>query len=113
MAEQFVHKITLSSGKVVLLRDPKIKDQELATRAASALVKGDNAFAFGMAMQKEMLKLLLAQVGDKKPTATEAEDLDGLFTFGEYTQCLKAVAKIAGMEDDLGNFQIEQHKLGS
>lgn len=114
MTEVFVHKITLSTGKVVLLRDPKIKDQELAAQAASTKVKGDNAFAYGMALQKELLKMLLVKVGEKQPTAIEVEDLDGLFSYGEYMQCLKVVAKVAGLEDtDMGNFQIELQKHGS
>jgi hypothetical protein len=114
MSEVFVHKITLSTGKVVLLRDPKIKDQELATQAASSKVKGDNAFAYGFALQKEMLKMLLVQINDKKPSAVEVEDLDGLFTYAEFMQCLKVVAKVAGLEDtEMGNFKIELQKHGS
>lgn len=114
MAEVFVHKVTLSSGKVVLLRDPKIKDQELASQVASTKAKGDNAFTYGMALQKEMLKMLLVQVNDKRPSAIEVEDLDGLFTYAEYMQCLKVVAKVAGLEDgEMGNFQIELQKTGN
>lgn len=112
--ETFVSKVTLSTGKVVLIREPKIKDQELATRAASATVKGDNAFNMGMAMQKEMLKLLIVKVNETSPKATELEDLDGLFSYSEYMQLIKVVGKVAGLEDDLGNaFKIEMQKLGS
>lgn len=112
MAEIFVHKVTLSSGKVVLIREPKIKDQELATRAAATVVKSDSAFAYGMALQKELLKLLLVKVGDIQPTALQIEDLDSLLSYSEFMQCLKAVGKIAGLEDDMGNFQIEMQKHG-
>lgn len=112
--ETFVHKVTLSTGKIVLVREPKIKDQELATRAAAATVKGDNAFNMGMAIQKEMLKLLIVRVNENLPKAAELEDLDGMFSYGEYMQMLKVVGKVAGMDDDLGNaFKIEQQKHGS
>lgn len=112
MSEVFVHKATLSTGKIVLIREPKIKDNELASRAAAASVKSDSAFAYGMALQKELLKLLLVKVGEVQPTAIQVEDLDSLFTYAEFMQCLKVVAKVAGLEDDMGNFQIEMQKHG-
>ncbi len=112
MAEVFVHKVTLSTGKIVLVREPKIKDQDLATRAASSTVKNDNAFSMGMAMQRELLKLLIVQVDAVAPKAIQLEDLDSLFTYGEFMQMSKVVGKIAGLEDDLGNFKIELQKHG-
>lgn len=112
MSEVFVHKVTLSTGKVVLVRDPKIRDQELATKAASNLVKGDNAFAYGMALQKEMLKMLLVKIDDHQPSAIQVEDLDSLFSYAEFMQLLKVVAKVAGLEEDLGNFKLELQKHG-
>lgn len=102
-----VHKVILSSKREVLIREPRIRDQELAAMAASGKAKTDNQMVFGVFMQKEMLKQLLVQIDGQKITAAQVEALDQLFTYKEYGQLLKAMGKILGEEDDLGKFQIE------
>jgi len=111
--ETFVHKVTLSTGKIVLVRDPEIRDQEMAGRVAASTVKGDSPFLMALGMQKEMLKMLVVQINGKAPTVVELENLDGLFSYAEYQQMIKVVGKVAGLEDDLGNFKIELQKHGS
>ncbi len=55
MSEQVsVYKVTLSSKKVVLLRELKIKHQELAAQAASPKSNGDTTL-FALLSQKELL----------------------------------------------------------
>ena len=89
---QVVHKVSLKSGKVVMLRDPLISDMEHATSIAG---KGnfDNQALLGTKVQKEMLKLLIVSI-------------DKLFTLKEYNQ-LCAVVKNLCMEDAEGNESTE------
>ena len=99
-----VYKITLSSGKILLLREQKISDIESAASIAGKNV-GDNNALLGVRLQKEMLKLLMVEVGGKKPTMTEREMLDTLFTPSEYMEATRAVQKIssAAQVDEQGN----------
>jgi hypothetical protein len=97
-----VHKVSLKSGRVVMLRDPKISDMEHATSIAG---KGnfDNQALLGSKVQKEMLKLLITSIGKndengeyqgKKPSLTEIQQLDTLFTLREYNQLCSVVRKL-------------------
>lgn len=108
--EIFVTKVTLSSGKIVHLREPKIKDQELATRSAAGRSGGDNAYVLATAIQKEMLKLLIVDVDGKKRSAAELEDLDSLFSYRDYFELGSVVNKLTGA-DDLGKYQVELTKI--
>lgn len=101
-----VYKVVLGSKKEVYLREPKIGDLETAAQLAG---KGnaDNQMLMGIKVQKELVKILLVQVGENKLSATEKEQLDKHFSFKEYQQLLKVVGKITG-DDELGNeFQID------
>ena len=106
MGELNVHKVTLSSGKVVLLREVKIKDQELAAQAASSRAGEDNKLALAIGMQKEMLKMLIVQVDGSQVTPVQLEDLDAVFSYAEYMQLVNVLGKLTG-DESLGNAQIE------
>lgn len=95
MAEM-VHKVTLSTGKVVLIRDMKIKHQELAAQAVGNR-HSDAQLAQGMAVQNELVKILLVSVDDKE--VRSHDNLDDLFSMGEYKQVLKAIEKIGGGDE--------------
>lgn len=109
MAKQMVNKIVLSSGKTVLFREIKIKDQELASMAAAPKA-GDNTTLLGMLMAKELMKLLIVGIDDKPIKASQLENLDELFTYLEYSQLQQALNKLAGGE--MGKFQIEVVSFG-
>jgi hypothetical protein len=113
MSEMDVHKVTLSSGKVAYLRDMKIEDQELAAIAAGRSAPADNQLAMGVVMQKELLKILLIQVGEKKLSGSEKEDLNSLFSYTDYREITSVVGQIAGVDDPLGKLQIEHVSFGS
>ena len=106
MGEMNVHKVTLSTGKEILLREVKIKDQELAAQAAAGVAGSDNNLTLALAMQKEMLKMLITQVDGSKPAPAQLEDLDGLFSYSEYMQLVSVLGKLTG-DESLGNAQIE------
>lgn len=108
MATETVHKVTLSSDKVVLIRDMKIKHQELAAKAVGSR-HSDSPLAQGMAVQNELVKMLLVKVDDQdvKPHDT----LDDLFTMGEYKQVLKVLEQLGG--GDAGSPLIEVVVSGS
>lgn len=99
-----VFKVTLSSGKVVLLRELKIKHQELAAMAAAPKAAGDTTL-FALLSQKELLKQLIVQVNGKPVKPAQLEDLDGLFSFVEFNQLNQALNKLGG--DDAGKYQLE------
>jgi hypothetical protein len=104
-----VYKITLSTGKVVLLREMKIKYQEQATMLA-AKKAGDSELSASAAMQSELLKILLVQVDGRVPSVVERENLDNLFTYPEYLQISRAIQKVCGLDggkDFLDKFELE------
>lgn len=100
--ETSVYKFTLSSKKVIMLREPKMEDSEGAIQVAG-MKAGDNIAYLGLITQKEMFKKLLVQIDNKKLNMTEKENINALFTFKEWGQCLKALGKITGDEGEEGN----------
>lgn len=111
--EQFVTKVTLSTKKVVLLREPKISDQDFAAQAASRTVKGDNVVGLSFALQKELLKQLIVKIDDKQPRPSELESLDTWFNIREYAELQHVVNKMTGLGEVAGNEPTtEQVKFG-
>lgn len=88
-------KCTLDTGKVVLLREFKIKDKNVAAETA-AIRSGNNPTAFEAYMQDEVLKLLVVEIDGKKMTKSQVEDLDAVFSFSEYQQLLFQVKEMLG-----------------
>jgi hypothetical protein len=97
MAAEMVHKVTLSTGKVVLFRDPKIKHQELAAREVGNR-HSEAPLALNIAMQNALLKILIVTV-DGQPFKAH-DDLDSILTLGEYNQCLRVLLKLTGGEGE-------------
>jgi hypothetical protein len=108
---EMVSKVTLSSGKIVLLKQMKIEFQELAAKAASPRAGGD-AMVLSVMMQKELLKLLIAQVDGKTLKGVEKERLDDVFSYQEYMQLMKVVQQLMGGDDE-GNVQMEVVSYGN
>lgn len=98
-----VAKFTLSSGKVIYLKEPSIGDTEKAAQVAGKKAGSDNQVYLGVLLQKEMIKILLVQVDDKKLSLSDKEQLEKLFTFKEYNQALKAAQMVMA---DEGNEQL-------
>lgn len=94
-----VHRIMLGQREV-LLRDPVIKDQNLALEAASRKA-GSEASAMYVAYlsSQELVKNLLVKVDGKVLSGSERESLDGLFSIRELSVLSKVVQKIIGGEE--------------
>lgn len=97
------YKIVLKTGKVVILREMKIKDQNLATRMLGQ--KKMNQAELQLALQENLVKILLLQIDDRTLNHAEKEDLDSLFTVKEFGQVLQVINKITS--DDEENSQGE------
>jgi hypothetical protein len=109
--QMMVSKVTLSTGKVVLLREMKIKHQELAAMAAAPKSQ-DNQTLLGMHMQKELLKILVVQINGQDVKASALENLDDVFSMSEYGQLLKVMRSLMGDEADMGKCQVETELSG-
>lgn len=107
---EMVHKVTLSSKKEVLMREMKIKFQNLAIKAVGNRA-GENQAMLGNLMQQELLKQLVVQIDGKAITAKELENLDEVFTYSEYGQLLQVLQKLMG-GDSMGEFQTEIVSIG-
>jgi hypothetical protein len=104
--EILVTKVTLGTGKVVFLREPTVDDMEKATQIAGKMA-GQNVGQMGTILQKELLKKALVQVGEKKLTAAEKEGVNNLFSLREYTQVMKVLRDLCGIDEQEGNYQAE------
>ncbi len=101
-----VHKVVLSTKKTVVMRDLKIKHQELAAMAAGNRAKG-NAYLHALLLQKEILKQIIVEIDGKPLKGIQLEDLDALFTFAEYTQLNKFLMKMMEAGEGEGEYQAE------
>ena len=104
-----VVKVTLSSGKVVLLREMKMKYQTLAIKAVGSKA-GDNTALLGLLSQQEVLKQLIVQIDGKTMTAKTMESLDELFSYQDIVQLMNVLGKISG--GDMGEIQTENVIIG-
>lgn len=104
-------KVVLSGGKEVLLKEMKLKYQNLALQAIGNKAK-DNQMLAGSLMMQELLKILILQVDGKAPKAAELESLDDLFSYKQLSQLQSVVGKLVGGEDDAGELQTEFVTIG-
>jgi len=92
-------KATLSSGKIVLLKQMKISHSEKAAMAVADRA-GENGKLFSILMQKELVSLLLYKINDKELSLAEKDDMDSLFSPHEYGQVMEVIAKMNGGGDE-------------
>lgn len=99
MDQMNVHKVTLGSGKVVLLRDMKLQYEDLALQAAGTS-HGKNEALQAKRFQDELLKILIVEVDGKKLSHTELEKLDKVFSYKDIVQLRKVMTQLVGDEGD-------------
>lgn len=88
-------KVTLSTGKVVLLRSLKIAHFELAIKAVGNRGKGNDMLQQVMT-NKELAKILLYSIDGKVMAGADSEDLDAIFSIAEYQQVQRVIGEMAG-----------------
>lgn len=98
MAEQAI-RITLSSGKVVLMRIPKIKHQEQAMRVVGQSA-GNNEQLFQFLTGIELMKMLIAKVDDKEVKYQDLTVLDDHFSSREMKEMGLAIQEYTKDGDD-------------
>lgn len=91
-------KITLNSGRTVILKPLQIKYYKSAAQAASKLA-GNNQVLLSMYLQDELVKLLMVELGGKTLSAAEKESFDNLFNPEEYRQVMMIVEEMIGSVD--------------
>jgi hypothetical protein len=89
-------KVTLSSGKVVILREMTMEDQE---NAAASISSTANQIVSGIKMQKELLKLLILEIDGKPVSATDKEKINSLFKVKEFNQLTSYLKQEMGDEE--------------
>ena len=97
MAKLDGFKVTLQTGKVVLMRKMRIGDHPKAAESASMLYHTEQGQKAGLA--QEILKMLLYSINDKVLSGPEKEDLDALFDMNEYADLMKVVTEAAGLDE--------------
>ena len=103
--ETAVYKFTLSSKKEIFLREPKMSDSEGAIKVAGLKAGEKNVALLGLLTQKEMFKKMLVQVDDRKLGMTEKENINALFTFKEWSQCMQALSQLTGHDEEEGKLE--------
>lgn len=99
-----VHKVTLSTKKVVLFKEIELRDEELAAKAASKSA-GDSPTGMGYGLMNELVKNLIVEIDGKKLTGNERAQIGTLLTYQEFKQCRKYVEKLVG--EDQAEPQVE------
>ncbi len=89
------YELKLTSGKKVVVREPSIKDQDLAAEMVSSRA-GDNAMAFAMMLQTEIMKMLIVSINGKVLSGIEKDQLDKHFEYTEYSELQLGIKEILG-----------------
>jgi hypothetical protein len=98
--DQTLVKCTLSTGKVVLLREPRIEFQALASQRIGGKA-GDDKFTYVLMLNKEMLRLMIHSINEKPVDQKALLDLDAHLSYLEFNQLSTVIGKLTGGEDPL------------
>lgn len=104
-------KVVLSGGKEVLLKEMKLKYQNLALQAVGNKGK-DNQLLAGSLMLQELMKILIVKIDDKEIKPSQLEALDEIFTFKQIQQLQSVIGKLLGGDDNEGELQTEFVSIG-
>lgn len=105
------HQITLSSGKVVLLREPRIEFQALAAQSIGGKA-GEDKYLWCILLNKEMVRLMIHSIDGEKVSAKDTLNLDNLLSYKEFAQVNSIVTKLTGGDDPL-ELKVEMVPFGS
>jgi len=94
------HKVTLSSGRVIVLLTPKQSDLNEATKESGLKAGTDNQAYFGLTLQRCLTSRILHSIDGEELSIVQKADPD-LFTIQENAEVSQYVGKMTGL--DLGN----------
>lgn len=101
-------KVSLDSGKYVVLREFTVKLKNQAVEAAGLRTSSaSSGKAFEATLQDEILKVLIVSVNGQSLKAAEREDLDTILTYSEYQQLMMAVGDVMGGMEQIKKPKIE------
>lgn len=90
---QMNYKLTMQSGKIVVMREMKIKDFQLATELTR---DASSAVATEVKLQNEIIKMLIVSINDKVLKPSDKEVLDDILTMSEYIQLKMFIQELLG-----------------
>jgi hypothetical protein len=88
-----VSKVTLSTDKVVLLRELKISHLEKAEKVAGSMT--------GLGFIKALIQQLVVVVDDVQLKPIELESIDDLFSVAEFMQLAQVVGNFVGTTESV------------
>lgn len=103
MEKMEVVKVTVGQ-RVFFLRQPKISDTRLAAKSLGN--KSGSQVEMQMALQEELVKLLLVQIDDKKLSDTEKRNLDNIISLAEYNRLIVVIQKLTSGGEE-GELELE------
>lgn len=112
MGEILVHKVTLSSGKVVLLKDLELSDEELASQLAAQRA-GENTTSYGYALLNELAKMLILKINDKEYKGASRSMAYKELSYQEFAQLRGVVGQLMGGKSEAPKLEITSVSIGS
>ena len=104
------HQVQLSTGKVVILRTPKMKDIREAIKNSGASDLNQMAISWGMS--EELVKQIIHQIDGNDVTLTQRQQLDELMSLQENMQLMSYVVEhMTGMGGAEGKPQGKKVKI--
>lgn len=93
-----VHKITLPTGKTVIIKDVDIGDEEMAAKIAMKN-GGDSGAGAGYFLVNELTKMLILEIDGKKLSGTDKTMIKRFLSYQEFTLVRNAVGKLMTGEE--------------
>jgi len=88
-------KCTLSTNRVVILREFELRHQRAAVEVAGARANNNQAL-LGMLIQDEILKQLVVSIDGEKVSRPKLETIDRIFSAVEYRELMKVIEQMVG-----------------
>jgi hypothetical protein len=108
---ELVNKASLSSGKEVDVKHLEMKHYRQASQVAAAKIgKKGNEYSMSLALQDELMKILVVAIDGQRLSAIDRERLDTLLTTDDYRQVVQVIELMIG---DVEAPKVEQVSLES
>ena len=101
------HKVTLSSGRVVILFTPRQSDLNEATKEAGMLAGADNQAHLGLLMQQCLLRRLVHSVDGEVLTLEQKGNPD-LFEISENSQLAQYTSNLTRLALQISSISISE-----